>query len=162
MCVWAVAPAVAVLLLGPAVQNISAITEAAWEIRVSRGSANAVLDRCEHHHGSSELQRRVSVHIFSEGIVSCAAGAVGSFPANAWGLFDMHGNVWEWTSDWYGAYPAGATHNPRGPTAGEKRVIRGGSWYFDANSTRCALRYTHAPRDRGFSLGFRLAANRAR
>jgi formylglycine-generating enzyme required for sulfatase activity len=87
---------------------------------------------------------------------------VGSFPANPWGLHDMHGNVWEWTSDRYGSYGESTVANidPHGPPTGEKRVIRGGSWFFDANSARCALRYTHAPQDRGFSLGFRVAADR--
>ena len=64
----------------------------------------------------------------------------------------------------YGPYgeTASANIDPQGPPAGETRVIRGGSWFFDANSARCALRYTHAPQDKGFSLGFRVAADRPR
>jgi len=88
--------------------------------------------------------------------------AVGSFPFNPLGLADMHGNVWEWTADWYGPYSEihAANIDPRGAAGSDKRVIRGGSWAFDGNSARCGLRYTHAPKDRGYSLGFRVAAER--
>ncbi|MGH9440866.1 MAG: formylglycine-generating enzyme family protein, partial [Thermoanaerobaculia bacterium] len=82
---------------------------------------------------------------------------VGSFPADRRGIFDMHGNVWEWCSDGYGAYPDHDVVDPVGPASAAKKVIRGGSWYFDAASCRCAARYSHAPGDKGFSVGFRLA-----
>ena len=81
---------------------------------------------------------------------------VGSCPANAWGLHDMHGNVWEWCEDWFCPYPDGPATDPLGVCAGEFKVIRGGSWYFNAESARSALRYTHDPVDLGPSLGFRV------
>jgi sulfatase modifying factor 1 len=70
----------------------------------------------------------------------------------------MHGNVWEWTNDWYGPYNPRQDYDPPGADSGVTRVIRGGSWHFDANSARCALRYTHAPQLSGYSLGFRVVA----
>ncbi len=81
---------------------------------------------------------------------------VGSYRANAWGLHDLSGNVWEWTSDPYCPDVEGPVVNPRATCEGTLKVIRGGSWYFAADSARCAVRYSHAPADRGFSLGFRV------
>jgi formylglycine-generating enzyme required for sulfatase activity len=81
---------------------------------------------------------------------------VGSYRPNAWGLFDLHGNVWEWTADAYCPYQAGAQTDPRASCESPQKVIRGGSWRFRADSARCAQRYTHAPGDRGYSLGFRV------
>jgi formylglycine-generating enzyme required for sulfatase activity len=82
---------------------------------------------------------------------------VRSFLPNAFGLYDMQGNVWEWTGDPYCPYPQAAATDPFGRCGSEYRVIRGGSWKFDGNSARCALRYTHRPQDSGPSVGFRLA-----
>jgi formylglycine-generating enzyme required for sulfatase activity len=83
--------------------------------------------------------------------------AVASYPANALGLHDMHGNVWEWCADWYGPYPAGDVTNPRGASEGPHRVIRGGCWYGVARDCRAANRGRFEPGYRYDALGLRLA-----
>jgi len=81
---------------------------------------------------------------------------VGSYPPNQWGVYDMHGNVWEWVSDWYAPYTTVAVTNPTGPTDGIEKVIRGGSWYFGAENAKSSFRRTHKPNLWGFSIGFRI------
>jgi len=125
-------------------------TEAEWEYACRAGSQEAF-------HTGSELQpTQANIDGDSEAD-SGAPTPVAAFAPNAFGLFDMHGNVWEWTADDHCSYPSTSVRDPLGECATEFKVIRGGSWHYDASSARCSLRYTHRPQDSGFSLGFRVA-----
>jgi formylglycine-generating enzyme required for sulfatase activity/predicted Ser/Thr protein kinase len=86
---------------------------------------------------------------------------VGQKKPNAWGLYDMHGNVVELCSDWHGAYSNGAVTNPLGPSSGFARVYRGGGWYSIAGPCRSANRAGGRPSSRNDLLGFRLALSLA-
>ena len=117
-------------------------TEAEWEYAARAGSAGATyggLDEIAWHDGNSERKPH----------------AVGGKKANAWGLYDMIGNVWEWTFDWYGSFPRGSTTDPVGPPSGSNRVFRGGGWYNFAGYCRAAIRVGDRPSFRGNYLGFR-------
>lgn len=132
-------------------------TEAEWEYGCRAGNASAFGVGDTLDTGQANFDGNYPLAGEPVGEFRGRTTPVASFPANAWGLFDMSGNVWEWTSDLHCEYSAGAVVDPRGVCAGSLRVIRGGSWVFGADSARCALRYTHRPQDVGPSLGFRLA-----
>ena len=132
-------------------------TEAEWEYACRAGTATPF------HFGSQLNGRQANCRgtfpygTDTEGPYLEKTSLVGKYLANAWGLYDMHGNVWEWCSDWYGDYPSGSLTNPSGPATGLRRVIRGGGWGFDAVFCRSAYRLGIVTSNREIILGFRVA-----
>jgi uncharacterized protein (TIGR02996 family) len=84
---------------------------------------------------------------------------VGAYPPNAFGLYDVHGNVFEWCQDWHGPYPSGTVTDPTGPAEGDMRIDRGGAWYFTADICRAGYRDCTAESGRYSFLGFRVAVS---
>jgi formylglycine-generating enzyme required for sulfatase activity len=127
-------------------------TEAEWEYACRAGST------ADYHFGDDPglLLRRAWFQDNSRESVQ----PVGSWPANALGLHDTHGNVWEWCWDWYGPYDLSASVDPMGPARGAARVLRGGSWSDPAPSLRSSARLSWVPYDTemtAWKFGFRVA-----
>ena len=83
------------------------------------------------------------------------AHPVGQKQPNAWGLYDIYGNVWEWTADWFGDYGGELRVDPTGPETGQRRISRGGSWDYCSKSMRAAFRHIGAENDRFCVIGLR-------
>ena len=121
-------------------------TEAQWEYAARGGqsggtkySGSNTIDNVAWYYGNSNKQTH----------------PVGTKSPNVLGIYDMSGNVWEWCLDWYGDYPSQAQTNPQGPTSGDYRVLRGGSWYYYAEYCRVSYRGSNIPSFRSYG-GFRV------
>ena len=131
-------------------------TEAEWEHAARAGSNTAFAngDINETECGYDPNLDEMGWYCYNSGYKT---HPVAEKAANAWGLYDMHGNVWEWCQDWYDAYPSKYVTDPTGPPSGSDRVIRSGCWFSLARSCRAAIRYGLPPGSRADLLGFRLA-----
>ena len=122
-------------------------TEAQWEYAARGGNKNEGAK-----YAGSNMIDAVAWYTDNSG-----THIVGSKRANALGIYDMSGNVWEWCKDWYAnSYVSYDTNNPVGPSSGSVRVIRGGSWRNVAFNCRVASRNNYYPGIRGNGLGFRV------
>lgn len=145
-------------------------TEAQWEYACRGGTATALnsgknLTSPSNCVNMAEVGRYLhNGGLIIPGYVTPAASSttangtdmVGSYLPNAWGLYDMHGNVYEWCLDWYGTYPAD-TSDPAGMSTGSARVLRGGVWNQMASGCRSASRNSYAPNRKDKTYGLRVA-----
>ncbi len=130
-------------------------TEAQWEYACRAGTISAY-NNGGHTENDLKLLGRYAGN-WTDGFGGYSKHtAVGSYAPNAWGLYDMHGNVWEWCLDWYGAL-SGSQTDPIGSPSGAYRVLRGGSWSYDASYCRSAYRNDYSPSYEGGNIGLRLA-----
>lgn len=135
-------------------------TESEWEYACRAGSTTAYNKGETITTDNANYKGDVTLGIGAlKGIFRGKTMPVGSFPPNAWGLYDMHGNVWEWCQDFYGPYPSpkDLTVDPQGPSTGNAHVLRGGSWDLVPWLNRSAIRQGPNPYSRNGSVGFRVA-----
>ena len=131
-------------------------TEAEWEYACRAGPATAF------HFGKTLATAEANYNgnfVYGDGKKGLhreKTTPVASFPANGWGLHDMHGNVWQWCHDWHGGYSAKDAADPQGPKIGKNRVLRGGAWGSHPIFCRCANRNFSDPDNRTEFYGFRV------
>jgi formylglycine-generating enzyme required for sulfatase activity len=121
-------------------------TEAEWEYACRAGTTT------EYSYGDTITPKNAN---YDESNIGKPI-AVGSYKPNAFGLYDMHGNVWEWCEDWYGGYPGWPVEDPKGPAVGQYRILRGGSFAVNSSRARSCSRIVSAPAVRIHVNGFRL------
>jgi hypothetical protein len=119
-------------------------TEAEWENACRAGTSS------RYSFGNKIIKKQANFNATQIAVVK-------SYPPNQWGLYEMHGNVWEWCLDWYGSYPSESVIDPQGSETGSFRVLRGGSWFHNGGLCRSACRSPYDPGNRYYGIGFRLA-----
>jgi len=138
--------------------TVSLPTEAQWEYACRAGTTSAYSFGSSLNGQEANCNGNYPYGTSTKGPYLEKTVPVKSYAPNAWGLYDMHGNVMEWCQDWYDEdyYAASPTSDPTGPNSGSNRVIRGSCWYDIAQVCRSANRYEGAPVARNYGLGFRL------
>jgi len=124
-------------------------TEAEWEYSCRAGTMTT--------YSFGDDESMLAKHAWFDENSGFGTHPVATKRSNAWGLFDMHGNVWEWCWDWYGEYPRDAVTDPQNPRSGLNRVLRGGHWLSISRHCRAASRHDNLPVNRNSSSGFRVA-----
>jgi len=122
--------------------------EAEWEYACLAGNQKA--------YGFGSDANQLGMYAWHRDNLGEKTHPVGQKKPNAWGLYDMHGNVREWCQDWYGEYSSGFAVDPVGPNGGLHRLQRGGAWGAMPNDARCAERSSAPPAPAHFRIGFRL------
>jgi sulfatase modifying factor 1 len=137
-------------------------TEAEWEYACRAGTRTPYYWGSEANcsnamYGNNPLDNYwCESYIAEKGLMPGKPAPVKSYPPNPWGLYDMSGNVWEWCQDWFYYYPKGHLIDPKGPSHGNSRARRGGSWFGGPNALRSANRNFANPAFKETTLGFRL------
>ncbi len=143
--------AISELGIAPSGVRFDLPTEAQWEYSCRAGTTTAYYFGDSFCAGRANCDERPI-----GGVYRGETSRVGSFPANPWGLFDLYGNVWEWTRDWFGAYSDADVVDPQGSKSGQCKVLRGGSWHSVPERVRSGFRHKDPPDHRHGYLGFRL------
>ena len=139
----------------PADKKYSLPTEAQWEYACRAGTQSTFGTGSTLTSKDANFYGKMPYGVSTPGEYREKTTPVCTFSPNPWGLFDMHGNVYEWCLDWYEPSPT-SKKDPTGPKTGDGKIIRGGAWDRKSTSCRAAYRYSRDPNRRAHNIGFRI------